>query len=72
MLTGGNLDPKRLGHSLPGQVRPETPNRREERLMRIVNDIQIGEICKGFRSTLGGCQVPDCYVTAHDLCYLDG
>ncbi len=39
--------------------------------MRIVNDIQIGEIGKGFRSTLG-CQVPDRHVTAHDLRYLDG
>lgn len=39
--------------------------------MRIVNDIQVGEIREGFRSTLGG-DVPERYETAHNLRYLDG
>lgn len=39
--------------------------------MRIVKDIQVGEICEGFGSTMDG-QVPERYVPAHDLSYLDG
>ena len=60
-----------IGRVVCGEVRPETPNRREERLMRMVDDIQVGEVCEGFRSTLGG-HVAERYVPAQDLGYLDG
>lgn len=54
-----------------GQVRSEPPHRRQQGLMRMVNDIEIGEVGERLRTTLVG-HVPDRDIAAHDLSYLDG